>query len=314
MNDDDLYSSLNEVIENLERERKRLEKSALWYIGFICLLLFGMVLSIISSSLKDISFTLFVIFLIFLVISFDTYSYYQQEWKNLFKRNLIGTIVKKIFPEVEFYPEKYIPEEVYHKSRLFELSHKPDRYTGENLLEGKVGNTRISISEIHSEYETETTDSSGRTHAEWYTIFRGLFIVADFNKNFKCTTIVLPERLIKTRPHELERAKLEDPEFEKNFDVFTDDQIEARYILTPALMERILNFMGKVESEIKISFIDSNIYLAISTDKTFFKPAGLFSSLNESVTKERFQQYLEELNFMLAFIDDLALNTRIWGK
>lgn len=311
---DDLYSSLNEVIENLERERKRLEKLALWCIGFICLFLFGIVVSVISSSLKDISFILFVVFLIFLVISFGTYSYFQKEWKNLFKKKFIGTIIKKIFPEVEFYPEKYIPEEVYHKSRLFELSQSPDRYTGENLLEGKVGNRKISISEIHSEYETETTDSDNRTHTEWHTIFRGLFIVADFNKNFKCTTIVLPERLIKTRPQKLKRAKLEDPEFEKNFDIFTDDQIEARYILTPALMERILNFMGKVESEIRISFIDSNIYLAISTNKTFFKPAGLFSSLNESVTKRRLQQYLKELNFMLAFIDDLALNTRIWGK
>ena len=31
--------------------------------------------------------------------------------------------------------------------------------------------------------------------------------------------------------------KLEDPEFEKLFAVYGDDQIEARYILTPALMQ-----------------------------------------------------------------------------
>ncbi len=37
----------------------------------------------------------------------------------------------------------------------------------------------------------------------------------------------------------LKRANLEDPQFEKEYDVYTDDQVEARYLLDPAMMERI---------------------------------------------------------------------------
>ena len=37
----------------------------------------------------------------------------------------------------------------------------------------------------------------------------------------------------------LENVKLEDPTFEKRFEVFSDDQIEARYLLTVTFMERL---------------------------------------------------------------------------
>ena len=37
-------------------------------------------------------------------------------------------------------------------------------------------------------------------------------------------------------------VKLEDPEFEKEFVVYAHDQVEARYVLSPSLMRRLLEF------------------------------------------------------------------------
>ena len=40
----------------------------------------------------------------------------------------------------------------------------------------------------------------------------------------------------------LEEIELEDPEFMEHFRVYSTDQVEARYILSPSMMERLLAF------------------------------------------------------------------------
>ena len=65
------------------------------------------------------------------------------------------------------------------------------------------------------------------------------------NKTFKGTTIIKRDRgkvanFFRSKMSGLESVKLEDPKFEKLFDVYGNDQIEARYLLTPSFMERPL--------------------------------------------------------------------------
>lgn len=54
-----------------------------------------------------------------------------------------------------------------------------------------------------------------------------------------------------------ERVKLEDVSFERQFEVFSDNQIEARYLLTTAFMERM--------SEVKKAFQGKNIQFSFLT-------------------------------------------------
>ena len=45
--------------------------------------------------------------------------------------------------------------------------------------------------------------------------------------------------------------KLENPDFEKTFDVYSTDQIEARYLLSPSMMERLLALEMCIRDSIK---------------------------------------------------------------
>ena len=89
-----------------------------------------------------------------------------------------------------------------------------------------------------------------------------------------------------------------------------EDQVEARYILTPSLMERILAYKCKWKSRISLSFCDSKVYIAISMNKNLFearifKPVADYSFMEENL---RFLILLTEI------VEDLNLNTRIWTK
>lgn len=72
---------------------------------------------------------------------------------------------------------------------------------------------------------------------------------------------------------------LEDIVFSKKWNVYADDQVEARYVLTPAMMERILAvkklFHGK---KIDFSFWDNNLLIAIHTNEDMFETTSLFNS------------------------------------
>ena len=66
----------------------------------------------------------------------------------------------------------------YENSGLFLKT--PDRYQGDDYIEGKRDKTFFCFSELHTEYKVNTGKSS-----YWETIFRGIFFIADFIKIFK---------------------------------------------------------------------------------------------------------------------------------
>ena len=105
-------------------------------------------------------------------------------------------------------------------------------------------------------------------------------------------------------------VKLENVEFEKKFAVYSTDQLEARYILTPLLMERLLAVQTAERSPIRVLFENSNIIVAIPRSGNWLEPPffGAFDKL------ETLQQTIQEIISMVKLVEDLDLNTRIWTK
>lgn len=169
--------------------------------------------------------------------------------------------------------------------------------------------------------KAEHRTQSGK-HSHWRTVFAGIFFIGDFNENFRGRTLVLPdtaELLLGSFGHWLqavgagskgELVKLEDPGFERSFVVCSSDQIDARYILSPALMRRLLDFGERTARDVHVSFIDSNVIVAISVRRNLFEPP-VFASV---VCRGLAQEYLEDVRLATDIVEDLNLNTRIWTR
>jgi len=243
-----------------------------------------------------------------------------SRFKEELKRALVGRIVRAMEPGMTFAPERGVPEADFVRSRLFPT--RPDRYRYEDSLEGTIGKTRVRLSEVHAEERRVSHDSKGRTRTRWVTIFRGVFMVAGFHKHFRGTTRVLPdtaERLLgglgkvlqDFRPFSKEDlVYLEDPEFEKEFVVYGSDQIEARYVLSTAMLRRILDLKRVWKSEVRLSFVDDRVFVAIAQRRDLFEPR-----LGRAVaSREQLAPLIAELTLCLDVVDDLNLNTRIWTR
>jgi hypothetical protein len=235
-----------------------------------------------------------------------------------FKASIIRKIIGFIDPNLTYRPNSYISSAEFNSSRIF--TRYPDRMRGDDLVQGKVGLTEIKFSEVHAEHKAETAGRGDSDQKRYRTIFRGLFFVAGFNKKFCGKTVVLPdsaERLLgcvgsfiqSVNRSRGEVIRMDNPEFERHFVVYGDDQIESRYVLSTSLMERILDFKSKTGKRVYLSFVGSQVFVAIPYRKSLFEPP-LFSRVTSF---KGAHEHFEDLNLALGIVDDLNLNTRIWA-
>ncbi|MDA3817773.1 MAG: DUF3137 domain-containing protein [Prolixibacteraceae bacterium] len=241
----------------------------------------------------------------------------KKEYRHRYKNEVVHEVVKAIDPEWSYAPDDRISQSEYYSSDMFRQHF--DRYKGDDLISGTIEKTDFRCSELHTEYKDVTYDKDGNRQERWVTIFKGLFFHADFNKNIEAKTYVEPdtaERLLGKFGQKLQMSskgklvKLENPEFEKIFAVFSTNQTEARYILTPAIMEALVNIYKIYKRRMYLSFIGSRVHVAMSFKKDLFEPKIFTSGVKYEDVEFMFNLFMMNATI----IHELNLNTRIWTK
>ena len=314
--------NLKSQIEPLEKERKSFVNKMLILWGIAAALAGGLYFVHKAGKLPaiegDTKITMYIGFgaigLLALVIFVIWYSVFKKRYTRKFKKEVIEKIVKFVDDGLYYSAESGISESTFRQSAIFLTGI--DRYKTEDRVSGTIDKTHIEFAEIHAEYKTQSEKQTN-----WHTIFKGLFFIADFNKNFGSRTVVLPDNFGKTfaflgnalQKMNIQRdslVKLEDPEFEHHFVVYGKDQVEARYILSTSLMARIVDFKKKTNARISLSFADNKMFLAIPVSKNLFEPNIFTSILKFDFLKE----YFNYIILTVGIVEDLNLNTRIWSK
>lgn len=104
-------------------------------------------------------------------------------------------------------------------------------------------------------------------------------------------------------------TKLEDVEFNKKYDIYTDDEVEARYLLTTSFMERLKNMKTAFRTEkIRCSFYNQYLLIRLESKKDLFSICSLFKKVDDS--KQFFTLY-EEIISIIKLIDHFKLNIKI---
>lgn len=317
-----LSSLMDYYYESMYPELKILEDKRLSIVAklkkaIIVLVVLGIGLCVFLS--KGGFFTPLHAFILTVMLSFVIYMFvYQHEmagYKSLFKDQIIEKIIYFINPSLVYDKTDYIPKNEFDHSNIFPQDY--DRYSGNDLVHGSVDGVNIRFSSVH--VEEKRSDKNGKE--EWHSLFQGLFFVADFNKNFKGKTFVFPDFAQRTlgifgewmqglNMSKGELIKLDHGEFEKLFVVYGDDQIESRYILSHALMERIVAFQHKTSKQLRLSFMHSKMYLCVDYNKELFAPILSKSLLEFAHIKE----YFELLDLFIGVVDAFKLNEKIWSK
>jgi len=293
---------LSQEIQNIDKLRKVLWNKVFYYSFLVYALTCGLFI-LILYFFRSSTIAFLVVSILIIASTIFVYFYYTSQ-QNLFCKTFKEKVIRKMIANVDerldYYPLQSVDRFDLHFSQIF--SHRVSIYEIEDLIKGTINKTKIKFFEIPS--------------------MKLVFFVIDFNKNFKHNTIVVPFRnknivnkVFKgflLRPYsDIKLANMDHPEFEKRFKVYGEDNIEAHYLLTPSLMERIIKLRQKFNNDICLSFRYSRMYIAISNDFNLFEAPHLWGNPDFLNLVKSYHYYLHNC---LQIVNDLNLNVRVWGK
>lgn len=301
------YKNLFPTLQKLEKEREHLKHRIV-----LVAVLFTIITLFIALVLKN--YYEFILFA-YIAIGAIVYKFLVHDYTHEFKTGIIKPLIHAIDNTLTYSLDLHVSESLFEHSKLFS---NPDKISGNDYVKGSIDGVNIEFSDLHA----QKREKNSKGQDSWSTIFKGLFIVAEFNKHFYGQTVVLPDTAQNTfgdiighwlqsnNASRDELVKMDDSEFEKEFVVYSTDQIEARYILSHSLMKKLLLFKKKSKEDIHVSFVGTHIYMAISYQKDLFEPSVFRSLLEYKIAME----YVQTLHLAISIVEELKLNQKLWSK
>jgi len=258
---------------------------------------------------------------------------------NILEAKIYAQMLKSLFPRYEFTQNTHLSLSKIKESKLFSwVKHETPiatygqiRLTENNvqvniadigIIEANVRNKLVSLLlsipglnmlVILYEYILKNISTSKTTN---YYTFRGMYCWVKFNKKMNGQTVIISNS-IKSKANRWasfnfkaeEKISLEDARFTKHFEVYGSDQIEARYILTPILMEKIVALREKYNRNIMLSFTKSQLFLTVDN------PHGLFSFPSKRINSiTLIEELVAQIDTTVGVVNDFNLNNKLTNE
>ena len=309
---EDLYNEIN-VNEELKlaweeamQERKRNKKIAISIFVFIFIVITIVLLILIKKmeglNILAIPKMLFVIFpvmfftsIVIIVIS-SIFSKKYKKYAITFKQVVIEKLIKNFYSNVEYFPNKEMPERIYDEGEYDEYYN---RYYSDDYIETMINNKyNISMAEVKTVEERTERDSNGNTRTRTYTKFHGIFAKIVIDNSIKSELRIKQNGSYSFSKNRLE---MDSSEFEKYFDVSATNKIIGMQLLTADVMEELIGFINKTNLRYDMVIKNNNIYLRFHCG-TMFEPENLKKG---AIDKEKIQKYFYMLNFTYNLSDKI---------
>ncbi len=175
-----------------------------------------------------------------------------------------------------------------------------NREAWEDEVAGVYAGAPFTLCEAHLKYKSSGRNSSTRT------VFHGQLFLIDYPKRFLGVTVLKRDLGVLnglSKPGKgFSRVGLASPEFEKAYEAWSTDQVEARDLLDPLVLERFQElerlYGGK---KLRAAFKDGKLIIAIETGDRL-NMGSMFKPLED---KARVETILKELDAVFDLIDVL---------
>jgi len=237
------------------------------------------------------------------------------EANKKFKALILPRVAECLRPGLKYSSEGSLGSARFREADLFPGNY--DFFYEEDEFRGEAKSVKFGLREVRLIDERGSGKNRKRVK-----VFEGLCLNLDFPKRFHARTHVAPDRIeglvggyvggllqdLNKSFHDRKRVQLEHPEFEKQFIVTSTDQQEARYLITPRMMELMMEFRREFGDDVVFSFFDNHLYISFSFPPIHFSLQQL-NRLDEVIF------HMEHvLNVVDRVIEILDLDNPIWKR
>jgi hypothetical protein len=289
--------------ELMRMERKRLRLIRLLSVS--AFLLLGLFLFEFYIDLAALALFLMIPIGLYLVFLF----YRIQQFRLTFKPNVMNLLLDFIDDGMNFDPNvplRYdakgsLPKERFLASQIFAV--KPAVYKGEDYIAGKVGEMNFEMCEL-------VVKELSPVESGLQTVFNGVFLHATFPEEAIGRIIIWPRRY-RNRLFRAIKAftwkdghnvddEIKNEAFKEAFMTYATKSTKVIGLLSPSMQEALVRYREQAQKEIFISFIDREIYAAVTEEKDLLEPNILRSNLSFELVREFFQ----DIHLLLQIAED----------
>lgn len=229
----------------------------------------------------------------------------QKELKRLYKETFMKGILEEYFEDVDYRWETGISRQQFFDTGIFE-EYKISSYHSEDYLSGVYKG--VSFKQADVKFTRRETKND---HAQDITVFSGRLF--EFDDSFKQvqSVKVVPEMEVRVANRfQIDRqdiVKMENMEFNKVFAVASASPQEAFYVLTPQVMERLMDIHNRYKKSelddgnrnnieglyrtIAFHFKQDKLYVVIDHMDSF--DSNLLKEIDYPTEKEKIRKHIQ---------------------
>ncbi len=187
----------------------------------------------------------------------------------------------------------------------------------DDAFSGTYGKTTFSVSEMKLERVVKPFLNARNIGFSWFFLpqeckteeaYQGIYIAIPISRKIKSHTLVFHKSLFRKLKVQFDSAEIEDPEFMKKYQILTQDQIEARCILTPVFIERLKKMAQCFRaSAIDVAFFEGYALFQLETRENMFEPFSIFHKITDV---DLFVKFYDEVESICEMINVLQIENK----
>lgn len=232
---------------------------------------------IMMSFLSIFMFNMGIVIPIGVVILVAIFFFNSNQYKKLYKETIVQGVYQNMFDKVTYRSEQGFEKEWVREQCLISMGN---RYSSDDYLSGFYKGVHF----VRSDVTMQDHRSSGKS-SYTVTLFKGQWMVFDFPKVFQSYTKVVEKEFLNSgKPSifsmSVDKIETENVAFNQLFGIYTTNEHDAFYLLTPHFMEKLMDIEKRYSGKMTVGFINGKLHLLLYTNENAFEPP-IFEEVTE---------------------------------
>jgi len=316
---DDVYKELCDEceteMESMKREavRETLRKEVLQavsllliYGGIIWLIVINSIFVLHNAILQFVIGLLVPILSIFVGVYVESISggntTKEDKYERMFKGKIIKRLLKEFSDDIKFYTnsDKKIMCEDYRNAQFGTFDNF--YYRADDMIYGTLKNgSVINMVDCFVRENCADENKTGKSKD-----FFGLFAFIELKKNIS-TSILIRKDYYKKEKNKSTKIELDSSEFEKIYNVYSEDKVTTFQLITSDTMQMLIDFEKENGITPELTMYENKLYIRFETGK-MFEPT--YFEKKRALDYETLKKYYNTMCFTLKFTEKITKNIK----
>jgi hypothetical protein len=215
-----------------------------------------------------------------------------RQYNERFKEDLVKAELAKVFDNLRYEPDGALDRVAIANLDFF---RNADNIGGNDLINADYKGIHFSQCDmsVSERYQVSVTDSRGhiRTETRWRDIFKGRAMEFAFASRFRGTVQVVRRDFdaakVTASDGGWQKVETELDEFNRLFEVYAEDPLNAMAVLTPQMIEGIFFFSKALDVPSAFHFQENTMYVFMELARDTFDASNKRTLLEERKLLER---------------------------